>query len=279
MVVRDEGRELFSADLNERQTKVIYFLLKNANIIHENENVSDWRSRLVTINASIDNYSAAQQLNYFFQNALGTPDFFSLGSKHKVIAVKLLADRSLLDISQFGWIDSKNDRLCYFVWLKILDIKVAGSDSLSPSIYFSLPINKSPVSVADKRAAVIDFFDLSSATIQEKINMLESIRMQWSIAERSSNFKWIDKQNLNQCHWAIEQLKLHFSISFPGPYRSDADLGADKYGAFIAMTDVWNVSQDQKELLARRMRDEWEKFSKSLKKSEKKIKKIFAGEY
>ena len=120
------------------------------------------------------------------------------------------------------------------------------------------------------KSAIQDFFDLYRIDLESKRQLITVVKNARSQASTHNYFSWVEKNNAIQCQWALEQLKTQTGLfSFFGPYRLDAEPISDKYGAFVAMTDTWNATTDQKELLSRRMQDNWRQFTRETTKAKK----------
>lgn len=268
-LTNNNGYAICNIDLNERQTKVIYNLLCLNNLIFRNENVSSHKSKMNLINCKINESYPNTLVDNFFMKEAGTPTFSSLSSEKKLNTLRRVADKYLLELEQFSWIDVDNTRLCYFVflWIKGYAVPTANNQNFTTNltnIYCALAINQSPNGNKEMKRAIQDFFDLYRIDLTSKHQLLSNVKYAWIAANNLNYFSWIDKKNPAQCEWALKYLQMHTPA-----YRYEADPISDKYGAFIAMTDIWPSSSNDKELLSRQMQDAWKTFNKEKTKVKK----------
>lgn len=270
MGINENGYATCKVDLNERQTKVIYNLLFLNNLIFPNEFVSGHNSQMNLIDRKINEFYPNILVDKFFMSEAGTPKFSSLSSDDKLNTLRRVADKYLLELEQFSWIDVNSTRLCYFVflWVKGFTVTTVNNQNFNmalpnfTNIYCTLAINQSPNGNKEMKRAIQDFFDLYLIDLTSKCQLISQVKHAWNLAGTYNYFGWVDKNNAIQCQWILEQIKAWSGLSWPGPYRLDAEPVSDKYSAFIAMTDIWNVPTDQKELHSRRMQDAWKEFNK-----------------
>lgn len=271
-LTNNNGYAICNVDLNERQTKVIYNFLCLNNLIFSNEFVSGHKSQMNLIDRKINESYQNTLVDDFFIREARTTGFSSLPSDKKLNTLRIVADKYLLELEQFSWIDVDNTRLCYFVflWVKGHTVPTANSQNFSmalPSItniYSTLPINQSPNGNKEMKRAIQDFFDLYRIDLTSKHQLLSNVKYAWIAANNLNYFSWIDKKNPAQCEWALKNLSMH-----PLAYRYDANPISDKYSAFIAMTDTWQAPPNEKELLSRQMQDAWKEFNKKTQRVKK----------
>ncbi len=265
-LTNNNGYAICNVDLNERQTKVIYNSLRLNNLILPSELVSGHRSQMDLIDSKINVFNQNLLIDNFFMKEVGTTGFLSLSSDKKLNTLRRAADKYLLELERFSWIDVDNTRLCYFVflWIKGYAVPTVNNQNFTTNltnIYCTLAINQSPNGNKEMKRAIQDFFDLYRIDLSFKQQLLLDIQNAWRNANNSNFFSWIDKNNLAQCEWALKYLQMHTPA-----YRYEADPISDKYGAFIAMTDIWPSSSNDKELLSRQMQDAWKEFNKKAKR-------------
>jgi hypothetical protein len=265
-LTNNNGYAICNVDLNERQTKVIYNLLCLNYLIFSNEFVSGHKSQMNLIDRKINESYQNTLVDDFFIREARTTGFSSLPSDKKLNTLRIVADKYLLELEQFSWIDVDNTRLCYFVflWVKGHTVPTANNQNFTTNltnIYCTLAINQSPNGNKEMKRAIQDFFDLYRIDLNSKHQLLSNVKHAWNTANGLNYFSWIDKKNLAQCEWALKYLQMHTPA-----YRYEADPISDKYGAFIAMTDIWPSSSNDKELLSRQMQDAWKEFNKKAKR-------------
>jgi hypothetical protein len=265
-LTNNNGYAICNVDLNERQTKVIYNSLRLNNLILPSELVSGHRSQMDLIDSKINVFNQNLLIDNFFMKEVGTTGFLSLSSDKKLNTLRRAADKYLLELERFSWIDVDNTRLCYFVflWVKGHTVPTANNQNFTTNltnIYCTLAINQSPNGNKEMKRAIQDFFDLYRIDLTSKHQLLSNVKYAWIAANNLNYFSWIDKKNPAQCEWALKHLEAQMHA-----YRHDANPISDKYSAFIAMTDIWQASPNEKELLSRQMQDAWKEFNNKAKR-------------
>lgn len=176
-----------------------------------------------------------------------------------------------IDISLFDWIDTKNNRLCIYVWSYISLLNesslknILGTLSLNRSdilntkahslggqyFYESMNIESLPKDNKTRKENIIDFFDLININALHKNKLLAQLKLKWMHSTEKNNiFNWANKNNQQ---WAWNYL---FKDSHPIWFINSNQ--PDNYlNGIITTFDLLNDDPDKKELLISKMKSAW----------------------
>lgn len=202
-----------------------------------------------------------------------------------------------MDIDSFEWVDTKNPRLCNFVWSYIrliindrnemnpytLNIK---KETIIPSstsnngeflrdrtLYQNLQFDTSPPNSESKKNIIINYFNFLCDTKQHKERILEKIKSKWSECSKRIDVKsWLDINN-NEL-WAWDYLHKGISPSWFVVH----DKKTDHVNGVITTFDLLNDIPDTRELLLTRMRSAWSQKAYRDKNNGKKTVSIVLSE-
>lgn len=202
-----------------------------------------------------------------------------------------------MDIDSFEWVDTKNPRLCNFVWSYIrliindrnemnpytLNIK---KETIIPSstsnnggflhdrtLYQNLQFDTSPPNSESKKNIIINYFNFLCDTKQHKERILEKIKSKWSECSKRMDVKsWLDINNNELWTWNY----LHKGIN-PSWFVVH-DKKTDHVNGVITTFDLLNDIPDTRELLLTRMRLAWSQKAYRDKNNGKKTVSIVLSE-
>ncbi len=124
-------------------------------------------------------------------------------------------EKSLIPFKYFEWIKN-NDMACFHVWLFILDeysyIKTIRYDRnwINPSRL----INSHEPTKEGKLQAIIEFFDCSRTSVNEKLKLLSYLKNRWSTDwYLNTSIDWVDKSDHIQCEWIWRMLLKYSAVS------------------------------------------------------------------
>lgn len=176
-----------------------------------------------------------------------------------------------IDISLFDWIDTKNNRLCIYVWsyisllnesslknilrtlsLNRSDILNTKAHSLGGQYFYeSMNIESLPKDNKTRKENIIEFFDLININALHKNKLLAQLKLKWMHSTEKNNiFNWANKNNQQ---WAWNYL---FKDSHPIWFINNNQ--PDNYlNGIITTFDLLNDDPDKKELLISKMKSAW----------------------
>lgn len=265
---------------DDRQCKVIYNQLFISNYFK----VDQYSFDISTQKRQITNIILSSPSQYFTYNGVNTYVFID---KKKTSDFFIdCANQSLLNIDEFSWISKNNHRLCFFVWMFIrattmstghcntpflrVPTNIFPAEEPSPQfnkhIYKEMPLLLCPSSSAERRQAIIDFFDLLGTDILSKRNILENIRHKWSQINISNPLGWADEKNQIQGETLLKKLRgLHKSCELLNSIGEQ-----DAYWGTLAYFDCFVSHPDTREVLVGKLKTAWNSKKNSLKDEERK---------
>lgn len=197
-----------------------------------------------------------------------------------------------IDISLFDWIDTKNNRLCIYVWsyirllnessfknilgtpsLNKIDILNTKSHSLGGQYFYeSMNIELLPKDNKTRKDNIIDFFDLINTYALQKKELLAQLKLKWMYStEKNEIFNWANKNNQQ---WAWNYL---FKDSHPIWFINNNQ--PDNYlNGIITTFDLLNDDPDKRELLISKMKSAWSQKAYRDKNNGKKAVSIVLSE-
>lgn len=182
----------------------------------------------------------------------------------------------IIPLSTFDWIKD-NARACYWIWYQVRaatvsqlsayqysanKIKVPSyvqdsqvNASLPPmlSLYLQFNLTTLPASHQERFDAIMDFFDLWSASDVEKNKYLFDMKLQWSaIFNEHDPFYWLSEVDNGQCLWAWEYASPKIHSYYIKPLSPK-----DYYHATYALFDTWVIHPDTKKIFLMKMSKAW----------------------
>ncbi|HEH9400583.1 TPA: hypothetical protein SIA35_002616 [Aeromonas sobria] len=197
-----------------------------------------------------------------------------------------------IDISLFNWIDTKNNRLCIYVWsyIRLLNKPSFKNILETPSLnrsdilntkalslggqyfYEDMNIESLPKDNKTRKENIIEFFDLINIYALQKKELLAQLKLKWMHStEKNDIFKWANKNNQQ---WAWNYL---FKDSHPIWFINNSQ--PDNYlNGIITTFDLLNDDPDKRELLISKMKSAWSQKAYRDKNNGKKAVSIVLSE-
>ncbi|MGY3961268.1 ribbon-helix-helix domain-containing protein [Aeromonas popoffii] len=219
-------------------------------------------------------YDEQTLLNEIQKNAnaiLSRSAYKVFSSKQNINKVTLIdyINFECMELSNFDWIDTENERLCDYIWsyVRILkpstphynfyidkaDIFNTGKGLNLTSNYLS-EINKTPLLPKDnkaKKASIICFFDLLNNEPKIKNTMLNTLKEKWIFVSKIRDVvQWVDSNNKE---WAWNYL---YKGSNPIWFIENGHQ-KNHLNGIITTFDLLNDAEDRRELLLAKMKSAW----------------------
>lgn len=197
-----------------------------------------------------------------------------------------------IDISLFDWIDTKNNRLCIYVWSYIRLLNKSSFKNIleTPSLnrsdilntkalslggqyfYEGMNIESLPKDNKTRKENIIEFFDLINIYALQKKELLAQLKLKWMHStEKNDIFNWANKNNQQ---WAWNYL---FKDSHPIWFINNSQ--PDNYlNGIITTFDLLNDDPDKRELLISKMKSAWSQKAYRDKNNGKKAVSIVLSE-
>ncbi len=108
---------------------------------------------------------------------------------------------TLIPMSAFEWIKD-NDRCCFWVWGYIRFMHIYQNEIALPTDNELINVSKTPSNSNERFEYIVEMFDRWK--YKKKKQFLDEIRNKWSdvYLNNKTPFKWLDKNNTEQCKWA-----------------------------------------------------------------------------
>lgn len=178
------------------------------------------------------------------------------------------ANGRLIPEKELEWIDRRDERLCYWIW-SILRLAVnnyeAHSDGLELSFdqynldrpYLNFELNGLPLTARERYDLIIKFFDVTTATIEQKRRILNGLRHDWERVYSTEKFLRpnSDEEGYGAWLWNYVTSNEEYPIQhwfLPQPKKPD-----DMFKAAVAAFDVWGEDTSTKKLFIIRMKKAW----------------------
>ncbi|WP_323968036.1 hypothetical protein [Aeromonas veronii] len=250
----------------------------------------------LSISPTSEKSIALDMINKKKQHVLHRLSFNSLGLNNdsNIDEARVInwVNNECIDISLFDWIDTKNNRLCIYVWsyIRLLNEssfnKILGAPSLNKSdilntkayslgrlcFYESMNIELLPKDNKTRKDNIIDFFDLINIYALQKKELLAQLKLKWiHSTEKNDIFNWANKNNQQ---WAWSYL---FKDSNPIWFINDNQ--PDNYlNGIITTFDLLNDDPDKRELIISKMKSAWSQKAYRDKNNGKKAVSIVLSE-
>jgi len=180
------------------------------------------------------------------------------------------AKEECIDLEYFRWIDTKNDRLCNYVWSVVraftkypsfnetaLDIGIPTKNSkyenaIKINLYNLYNLEKLPCNNEHKKDCVISFFDMLDVPANQKFTEVNILKQGWiDVSENRELITWINKDNQS---WAWEYIFRHEKNPV---WFIDNDRPTNLMDNIITTFDLLNGTPDKRELILKKMKSAW----------------------
>ncbi|QJT18058.1 hypothetical protein E5E96_12670 [Aeromonas sp. 1805] len=174
-----------------------------------------------------------------------------------------------MEINNFDWIDTENERLCDYIWSYIRILKAStphyniyidkadilntgkGQNSTDNSLFEIMKIPLLPKDSKAKKASIICFFDLLDHEPKIKIAILNTLKEKWIFVSKIRDVvQWADSNNKE---WAWNYL---YKGSNPMWFVENGH-PKNHLNGIITTFDLLNDSEDRRELLLAKMKSAW----------------------
>jgi len=208
------------------------------------------------------------KLNEFLFNDMS----IHINEKSKFIKkIRLEFEEQRLGRHELSWLDSKNDRLCYWVWEWISMYTISENKGepnrpitpyFDPSIpsYTTMNLSMNPNSTAKRFECIHQFFSMLALPAREKETLCQEIYESWLTIANTESFKWLNTKNTIQCEWFIEYINSSKEIIFFKAGRRFTEEPIDLYERLskaIFKFDEWRVYASDKKLFIIKMKRAW----------------------
>lgn len=266
-----------SFGFNAREMKFISKLL-NIDINMADDENTVWK-RILENSTSIANRIS-------FQKVGGIQEI------NKTILINLVRYECIAP-SYFDWIDTKNDRLCNYIWsyIRVLkttlqfngaqDISINKDDILSTNkfhiigndcAYEALNLELLPKDSKTKKQTIIEFFDLLNTSSEIKCSILQVLKIKWMrTSENNDVVRWATTNNQL---WAWNYL-YHDKNPL---WFIENDSSNNYLDGLITTFDLLNDAEDKRALLLSKMKSAWSQKSYRDKNNGKKSVSIVLSE-
>ncbi len=174
----------------------------------------------------------------------------------------------------FSWIDTKNDRLCNYVWAYIrslttypvlspstmdIGVRIDGAFDLPNTLhmYNIFNLDLSPTNNASKKNCIISFFDIINTTNEQKIIDIAILKNKWQIASQKIDVKlWVDKCD-NEWAWSYLFENIKTGSNRPPVWFINRDNSSTIQDCIITLFDLLNEIPPARELMLRKMKSAW----------------------
>ncbi|WP_349918608.1 hypothetical protein [Aeromonas veronii] len=176
--------------------------------------------------------------------------------------------------TNFSWIDTKNDRLCNYVWSYIrslttypvvspstmdIGVRIDGAFEATGDlhVYDICNIDLSPINNVSKKNCIISFFDILDATNMQKTSDLEILKEKWRIASQKMDVKaWIEKCD-HDWAWSYLFENIKTGNNRPPIWFINRDSSSTIKDCIITLFDLLNEIPPARELMLRKMKSAW----------------------
>ncbi|MBL0513685.1 hypothetical protein [Aeromonas media] len=176
--------------------------------------------------------------------------------------------------TDFSWIDTKNDRLCNYVWSYIrsltkypvvspstMDVGVGIDGAFEATgdshVYDIWNLDPCPTNNVSKKKCIISFFDILNATNMQKTSDLQILKEKWRIVSQKMDVKtWVEKCDHN---WAWSYLfeNIKTGNNRPPIWFVNRDNSSTIKDCIITLFDLLNEIPPARELMLRKMKSAW----------------------
>lgn len=176
--------------------------------------------------------------------------------------------------TNFSWVDTKNDRLCNYVWAYIrslttypvgspsamdIGVRIDGAFDVSNTLhmYNIFNLDLSPTNNASKKNCIISFFDIINTTNEQKTIDVAILKNKWQIASQKIDVKlWVDKCD-NEWAWSYLFENIKTGSNRPPVWFINRDNSSTIQDCIITLFDLLNEIPPARELMLRKMKSAW----------------------
>ncbi|MCU8508404.1 ribbon-helix-helix domain-containing protein [Vibrio vulnificus] len=181
--------------------------------------------------------------------------------------LKDAGSKAIVPDDEIEWIRKANHRLAYWLWFNfrltyLVDVGWTNEHTLpidlskdnAELVYTSLGLKLTPRTHDDRISAIIGFIDRVPVSLDKKRAVLKLLDDQ-SNRIFNSNFRWVKEDNEQQCQWVWSYIKTTQDAlpHFLAPPITAKEL----HDASIAVFDIWQASDAEKELFIYKMKKAW----------------------
>ncbi len=174
----------------------------------------------------------------------------------------------------FSWIDTKNDRLCNYIWSYIrsltiypvvspstidVGVRIDGAFEVTGSkhVYNIWSIDPCPTNNVSKKKCIISFFDTLDATNIQKTIDLEILKEKWRMVSQKMDVKaWIEKCD-HAWAWSYLFENIKTGNNKPPIWFINKDNSSAIKDCIITLFDLLNEIPTARELMLRKMKSAW----------------------
>ncbi|WP_139123881.1 MULTISPECIES: hypothetical protein [unclassified Aeromonas] len=176
--------------------------------------------------------------------------------------------------TNFSWIDTKNDRLCSYVWAYIrsltkypdaspltmdVGIRIDGAFEASQTfhVYNNWSLDLSPTNNISKKNCIISFFDIINVTNEQKIKDVEFLKLRWQSAGQKMDVKtWIENCD-SKWAWSYLFENPKTGNNNPPIWFINRDNSSATKDCIVTLFDLLNEVPPARELMLRKMKSAW----------------------
>lgn len=189
------------------------------------------------------------------------------------LIIKIIKSECISE-TNFSWIDTKNDRLCNYVWAYIrsltkypnatpltmdVGIRIDGAFEASQTlhVYNNWSLDLSPTNNTSKKNCIISFFDMINATNEQKRNDVEHLKSRWQITGQKMDVKkWIENCD-SKWAWSYLFENTKAGNNKPPIWFINRDNSSAITDCIVTLFDLLNEVPSARELIFRKMKSAW----------------------
>lgn len=227
-----------------------------AKLIHCYSEITSTSKKQCHLNLS--NKQMFEEINMYFRNTLQT----DIERQKQVNELNCSFKLCCLPDNTFDWIDLKNPRQCYFVWLLVRLLDFPLSDDLQPSDliintskirgsrtreYDKFDLANKPSNALECKKIIIFLFFLLPDSNEFKNGILDNFKRKWKEVEKLNHkiFNHIDHVNQEHAKWFWSYLTSNIGI--PSWYLEPMK-DSEYFPCARAVLDIWEQSIEGKTL-------------------------------
>ena len=176
--------------------------------------------------------------------------------------------------TNFSWIDTKNDRLCNYVWSYIrsltkypvlspstMDVGVGIDGAFEATgdshVYDIWNLDPCPTNNVSKKNCIISFFDILNATNMQKTSDLQILKEKWRVVSQKMDVKaWVEKCD-HDWAWSYLFENIKTGNNRPPIWFVNRDNSSAIKDCIITLFDLLNEIPPARELMLRKMKSAW----------------------
>lgn len=152
-------------------------------------------------------------------------------------------EANLLPERAFSWIDKRNNRLCYWLWLHL-------------AIHRNLASVITPGTNEAIFNDIIRHFDLMHGSTYQKLSLLNELRAMWKQREHA-DVDWIKENDEPQCLWALRYLERKGMRLFLAPTSNELLTFMNTYHRVLVTLDLWQFDPADPSGFTEKMKLAW----------------------